>query len=285
MQDRISTDVVAMLAPSVHERELQRAMRKHPDSMTGYDYLLRAIEVMYRTERETFDQARGLLQQAIASSPGWATPRSHAAFWHMVRINQGWSPDRIADFTEAARLAASAVARDPSDAVALSIQALMLCFTERDYTAATRLTDRAIAAGPNCALAWGITSFVRGYRGDWYGGWEAGHRALRLSPFAPLTSFYEHAISQAHFIGGDHAAAVEWARHADARNPGFTSNQRVLIAALVATGALEEARARARRMLEVDPGFRLSAFAARSSLSGRILEDFVALLRTAGLPD
>ncbi|WP_149537836.1 adenylate/guanylate cyclase domain-containing protein [Siccirubricoccus phaeus] len=285
MQDRIATELVALLAPSVQERELRQAMRKAPDSMTGYDYLLQALDVMHRVERDSFDAARGLLQQAIAAAPDWAKPRSHAALWHMVRINQGWSPNPYAEFPEVAQLAASALERDPHDAVALAIQALMLCFAKRDYETAKLLIDRATAAGPNCALAWGIAGFIRACRGDWRMGVEAGHKALRLSPHARLASLYEHAITLTYLIGGQYAEAVEWGRRTERRNPTCVSNQRALMAALVALGEEDEARERAARLLRQEPGFRLSVFAAHSALSGPILERFLTLLRAAGLPD
>src|SRR5258708_819334 len=66
MQDSIARDVVSTIAPAVRDRELARALRMHPDNMTGYDLLLQALDLMSRLKREDFDRARGLLQQAMA---------------------------------------------------------------------------------------------------------------------------------------------------------------------------------------------------------------------------
>ena len=43
LQDRIAEQVVAIVAPEVRERELTRALRKPPASLTAYDLVLRAL--------------------------------------------------------------------------------------------------------------------------------------------------------------------------------------------------------------------------------------------------
>ena len=54
----------------------------------------------------------------MAYDPGYAPAYSYAAYWHMFRIGQGWSPDECADRVEAARTAAAAIECDPADALA-----------------------------------------------------------------------------------------------------------------------------------------------------------------------
>jgi adenylate cyclase len=285
MQDRIALDIVAAIAPAVRDAELQRALQKHPDSMTAHDHLLRALTLCYRTDRESFDLARGCFQQAMAESPGWGAPRAHAAHWHIIRVSQGWSTDPDGDFREAGRLAAAAAERDPSNALALAIQAHALSFARKAHDEAAGLLERALRAGPSVPLVRALASYNHGWRGDWRGGLAHAEQALRLSPLDPFVYFFENAIAQAHYIGGDHATAVAWGRRALAGNPSFVSNLRTLIAACVGYGDLEAARRVAARLRAVHPDFDLTHFAARTPLSGEILETFVARLRAAGLPD
>lgn len=285
MQDRIAAEVVAAIAPSVRDRELQRAKRKHPDSMTGYDLVLQGLDVLYRLDRESFDRARGLLQQAMAYDPGYAPAYSHAATWHMFRIGQGWSQRRDDDVAEAARCAGAALQRDPSDAVALSIHGHMLSFTKREYQAARHFLDRAIAVGPNCHMAWALSSATAGYLCEGERAVQHAEQALRLSPRDPFAFFAEHMLSQAHYVAGDWTQAVTWGRRAAARNGLLTSNLRTLAAALVQGGAIEEARAVAHRMLAIDPTFSLTSFAAQSPMQPDQLHLHVPRLRAAGLPD
>ena len=79
VQDRIATNVVKTIAPNVRERELARAMRKHPQNMTAYDLVLQALDFLYRMDKESFARARGLLQQAITHDPGYAPAYSYTA--------------------------------------------------------------------------------------------------------------------------------------------------------------------------------------------------------------
>ncbi len=66
LQDRISASVVAAIAPQVRERELLRALRKHPQNMSAYDFLLQALDQLYRLNDEFFARARGLLQKKLS---------------------------------------------------------------------------------------------------------------------------------------------------------------------------------------------------------------------------
>jgi adenylate cyclase len=285
MQDRIAAEVVGAIAPAVHASELARAMRKPPDSVTAYDLLLQALDVLYQLRRDTFDRARGLLQQAMASDPRYAPAFSHAATWHMFRIGQGWSPNVEQDAQEAERCAAAALDRDSSDAVALAIHGQMLSFIRRDYAAAMSFLDRAIAAGPSCPMAWTLSSTTSGWMANGERAVQHATRALQLSPLDPFGFFAEHMLSQGYYVSGDFEQAISWGRRAAARNGMLVSNLRTLAVSLVAAGDVKGASAIARRILAADPDFRISQFAARSPLTREVLDSFVPRLRAAGLPE
>lgn len=285
MQDRIAGEVVASIAPAVREQELIRAMRKHPDSMTGYDLVLQALDLLYQLEREPFDRARGLLQQAMAHDPGYAPAYSHAATWHTFRIGQGWSPNVEDDSAEAARCALAALERDRNDAIALAIHGQVLSYTRRDYDAALHFLDRAITVGPSCHIAWAYSSATRGWLGDGPRAVEHAWRALQLSPLDSFTFFTEHMLSQGYYVSGEYREAVAWGRRAAMRNGMLTSNLRTLAASLAALGDFEGAREIARRILAVEPAFKLGSFAARTPMGREVLEQLIPRLRAAGLPD
>jgi adenylate cyclase len=285
LQDIISTQIVTTIAPHVRQRERLRAMRKHPKNLTAYDLVLQALGPLYEVDYESSSRARGLLQQAMAFDPGYAPAYSYAAYCHMIRINQGWSSDERADITEAARTAAAAIERDPSDALALSIYGHVQSFLLKDYDTAVEYLDRALAAGPSCALAWTMSSATCGYLGQGATAVLRAEHGLRLSPLDSHVFFHEHILSQAHYINGNYDEAIAWARKAAQHNPRLTSNLRVLAASLVVVGKVDEATEVARQLLAVDPRFGLRAFAARTPLPGAIRDTFVDRLRAAGLPD
>jgi class 3 adenylate cyclase/tetratricopeptide (TPR) repeat protein len=285
LQDTISTQIVTAIAPHVREHERLRAMRKHPTNLTAYDLVLQALGPLAGMDSESFSRARGLLQQAMARDPGYAPAYSYAAFWHMIRIVQGWSPDERADRVEAARTAGAAIERDPGDALALCIYGHMQSLLLKDYDTAVEHLDRALAAGPSCALAWTMSSATCGYLGQGAIAVLRAEHGLRLSPLDSHVFFHEHILSQAHYINGNYDEAIAWARKSAQHSARHTPNLRVLAASLVAVGKTSEATEVARQLLAVDPRFGLRAFAARTPLRGAILDTFVDRLRAAGLPD
>ena len=166
LQDRISLKLIRTIAPHVRERELRRALRKHPQSMTGYDLLLQALDLLYKMDADSFARARGLLQQAMALDPVYAPPFTYAALWHVFRVGEFGSPDPDADAQAAADRALAAIERDGNDALALAIYGHVQAYLLRDTVTAQRFLDRAIEAGPSVAMAWTMSSATRGYVGN-----------------------------------------------------------------------------------------------------------------------
>src|SRR6516162_9611363 len=157
LQDRIAIRVAAAVAPHLHERELSRALRKHPTSMTAYDLTLQALDQLSRMDRSALGRARELLEQAIKVDPDYAPAYSRLASLHLRWVAQGWSEDELADRQTAASNARLAIERDRSDAVALAIYGHTQSYLLKEYSVATDYLDRAMAVGPSCALAWGYS--------------------------------------------------------------------------------------------------------------------------------
>jgi TolB-like protein/class 3 adenylate cyclase len=285
LQDRISVQVASRLAPQLRERELRRALRKHPESMDAYDLVLQALDRLHRLDRESFARARGFLQQSIAEDPDFAPAFSYSAWWHVLRVAQGWSPHAEADAAEADRLAAAAVERDGNDPLGLAVRGYALAYGSKDFDAALALLDRALAAGPSCALAWSFSGVVRAWLCDGAAAVRHTAEGLRLSPFDPFSFLHEDFHAVAHLADGDHDTAVTFFRRADAMNPRHAPTLRGLAACLLATGRRDEACETAQRMLAVEPTFRVGAFAARTPLRGAVREAYVGNLRALGLPE
>ena len=285
LQDRISLQVATTLAPNIRQQELKRALRKHPDSMDAYDFVLQAIDLLYRMEYRPFSGARGLLQQARVSDASYAPAWTYAAQWHTFRIGQGWTTDLHGDSAEAERLAATAIELDPNDATALAVCGHARSFLMHDYEAGEELLDRALQEGPSCALAWTLASCTSSYRGEGARAVERAEHSLRLSPRDPLAFFYLCNSGIAHYANGDYYQAVAAARRAAARKGTFRANLRMLAASLVAVGSLDEARATAATLMEVDPEFRLGRYRELCPWQdGGTREAFIERLRQAGLP-
>ncbi len=285
LQDRIAMRVVTAIAPHLRERELSRALRKHPASMTAYDLTLQALDLFSRMDRASIAQALERLKQAVAHDPDYAPAYSHMASLHMRWIGQGWSKDVMADTANAANAARSAIDRDRNDAVALAIYGHVQSYLMKDYLAATDYLNRALAVGPSCAWAWGYSSLTCGYLGDLETAVARAEKAVRLSPIGPDAFWLEHYLSQAYYLIGRYEDAVGWGRMSAAHGGANTSNLRSLIASLVALGEMDEARTVAQRLLQLAPMFRLTTFLVRTPLRGEVKDLFAERLKLAGVPE
>src|SRR6266700_4507612 len=266
VQDRIAEEVVKTIAPNVRDRELKKSLRKHPQNMTSYDLVLQAMEPLYQLDYATFSRARGLLQRAIALDPGYAPAFSYAAYWHMFRQGQGWAPDAFADIRTAERLARAAIANDSHDAMALAIFGHAQSYLTKDFERSIGIFDSAIAISPNSAMAWILKAATLCFSGDGPSAVRCAETGVRLSPFDQHVFFAEHILAQAHYVNRNFDQAISWARRADMHNARNTSNLRTLISSLMAIDRAEEAREVANLHAAIVPGFRVSAWAARTPM-------------------
>ena len=285
LQDRIAFSVIKSIAPHIQERELTRARRKHPQDMTAYDLVLQALDLLYRMDYESFCRARGLLQQAISHDPSYAPAYYHAAIWHVARIAEIGSSDPGADIDAAVVFASAAVERDRKDAEALSTYGHVQSRLLRNYDTAAKFFDLAIEAGPSLAMAWSWSSLNLGYLGNGKAAVEQAEQGVRLSPLDVRSSYHEGSLAQAHYIDGNYEAALQWACSAAARNPTMRFNLRVLIATLVALGRNEESEQEVRRLLRIQPNFRLRTYAANCPFEGAVLDNWIKRLKAAGIPE
>jgi adenylate cyclase len=147
--------VATAIAPNLRERELSRALRKHPGSLTAYDLTLQALDQLYRLDRASLAQARSLLEQAISIDPDYGPAYSRLASLRLRWVAQGWSEDEIADRTMAASAARLAIERDRNDAVALAIYGHIQSYLLKDYRIATDYLDRD-GSRPELCLGLGL---------------------------------------------------------------------------------------------------------------------------------
>ena len=121
LQRRITVNVVRTVAPHIRERELMRARRTPPESLTAYDFLLQALDRLYRLDYESFSLARGLLQRAIANDPGYALAHAYIAQWYGFKVGEIGSTEPAADAAASLRHADIALELDSEDAQVLAI--------------------------------------------------------------------------------------------------------------------------------------------------------------------
>jgi adenylate cyclase len=287
IQDEIVARVVAGVVPSVRAAELRRALRRRPDSLTAYDLTLRGMHNLDELRRDSFSEAGSQLQRAIDEDPGYAMPVAWAAQWHSLAVGQAWSESPDADALQAGRMAARAIQLDPRNALGFAIAGHHRAYHLRDPASALPFFDNALAACPSHALSWTLRSASLSYLGRGADALESARRGFNLSPYGPHRYYFQFFLGLAYYASGNEAEAVNWLRLSLRDSPGFTSAHRILMAALVALGRVEEAQTVAGQMMLCEPQFRLSGY--QNDRAPFVDPDLRAMLfsrmRTAGVPE
>jgi TolB-like protein/tetratricopeptide (TPR) repeat protein len=286
LQDRVTVSVVSAISPTLEKAEIERAKRKPTESLTAYDYFLRAMACMYQWTREGNDEALRLFERAREIDPAFACAYAVAAACYCPRMANGWISDLEREKAEAAELARRGARLGPSDAVALASAAHALSYVVHDLDTAAGFVERALTLDPNLAAAWEYSGAIRAWLSDPDTAIERLTRALRLSPLDPLLPRRLNIIGFAHFIAGRYDEALSWGMRALRDQPDFLAALRLVAATSACVGRMDEARAAVARHMKLDPAMRVSKL--RQYNPTRQPADFARFagaLRKAGMPE
>ena len=98
------------------------------------------------------------------------------------------------------------------------------------------------------------------YLGDPQTGVSYADRAIALSRSRMNRMFGYTAKTLAYLVGRDYEKAVHWGRRTVQVNENYTAVLKMLAASLVHAGRIDDARRVVRRVLSIEPDFRLSSF-------------------------
>jgi TolB-like protein/Tfp pilus assembly protein PilF len=255
LQDHITERVVGIVEPSVQKSEIERSRRKRPESLDAYDLYLRALPFVQSLDPESAPIAAGFLSDALRSYPNFALAHAYLAWSHQIRFMR-------ADFDEAEKAVAlrharAAIANEVDDATALAVGAYVIALLGKDAPSALEAIGRALSFNPSSAAAHFFGGFLYAWSGDPVRGTDLAKRALRLSPFDPLTYEAHLAFGVATLHQGHYEEAASWWEKCSRANPKFGAFVAAQAHALALAGRLNEARAMFGKALELEPSLSI----------------------------
>jgi TolB-like protein/DNA-binding SARP family transcriptional activator len=285
IQSRLAHETIRALAPHVRAAELKHTLKKHLDEYTSYDYFLRAQESMLGPSNVMFSGAEKLFDSAINRDPQYAIALAWRAYWHIMRVGQGWSPDSINDSRLAEAFADRAIDADPTEAMGFAARGHAAAYLHKDFGLALEYLDRALKLNANCARAWLWKASVHGWTCDGPRAVKSITRAISLSPYDPLGFAFSASASLAYLVDQQYERAAEFAMRAIQENRSYSAAYKLLIPALVLSGRTADAQHAAYRLLWLEPGFTVERFRDRSPGAGGDTGLLVAeSLAQAGIP-
>jgi TolB-like protein/DNA-binding SARP family transcriptional activator len=285
VQDRLSEMIVGKVAPYLHAAEMNRIRVKRPDSLEAYDLFLRAQEYMHNSSRAVFETSEALFDAAIAKDPHYAAALAWRAYWHVLRVGQGWSPDPADDAMQADHFSRAAIECNSMEPMALAVHGHVASYLYKDFDLAFRRFETALRINANAAPAWLWSALAQAWIGNGPRAIEEINKAMALSPYDPLMYAYSGNAAVAYLVDGQYERAIECALRSLRENRTYTSAYKELAIALVLAGREDEARGPARRLLELEPGLTVASFRRRYPGSGSSHADlFCDALARAGIP-
>ncbi len=283
LQDEIALNVVGAIEPSLRRAEVERVKRKRPDNLDAYDLVLRAQPDIYSGMPERSKQALVLLERALALDPSYALAHAFSAMgYHNLFLRAGL---REESRTASIRHAQAAIVHGQDDALALTFAGFSIGMDGHDHAAAFAAFEAALAVSPSSALTYILGSVLLGWTGYAERAIEWGERGMRLSPFDPWAFAAFHSLTLGYFHFGRYEEAANAAQKAVQSNPAHSISYVLLAAPLAKLGRLEEAKAAAARVLELQPAFRYSRQFAGVNCAPALAASLGDALRPIVLPE
>jgi len=283
LQDEIALAAVGAIAPSLRKAEIHRVKRKRPDNLDAYDLVLQAQMDVDSGMPARVTRALGLLERAIELDPTYALAYGNAAMcYHCLFLRAGLQE---ANRTASIHHARSALLHGQDDAAALTLAGFSIGMDGHDRCAAFAALEAALAVSPSSALTYILGSVILGWGGDAERAIEWSERGMRLSPFDPWAFAAFDAQAMSYLLLGRYDESCRAAYKSVQANPAHSITYVQLAAALAKLGRLDEARAAAAHVLELQPAFHYSRQFAGVNCAPALAEALAGALREAGLPE
>jgi adenylate cyclase len=283
LQDEVTAAVVSAIQPKLLQTEIAMATRRRAENLTAYDLYLRALQQYYSWTNEGLAEALRLAHRALDLDPRFGFVAALAGVCHLRNVLLGYATDPQFDRKEAVRFLRLALSVDDSDPDTLAMACLVSAFMVGDCESEIEMADRAVALNPNSCIAWVNRGWVNKIAGLPEEAVRSFEHAIRMSPVDPRLRLTFAGMGYAFIELRRFDETIVAGKKAQRKSPSYSGAYRCLASAFAHLRCDAEAREAAARLLEVDPGFTISAWIARGGQSNAKL--YIEGLRKAGLSE
>ncbi len=283
VQDEITVAVVGAIEPNLRAAEIEHVRRKRPENLDAYDLVLRALPEVYTCMPAGAMKSLAFIERALVLEPNYPLAHGVAAWAHEILFVRDGMQEK--NRRGAIDHAHAAITHGLADPMALTLGAFSIALVEHDWTIAFDAFEEAVKLCPSCGPAFIFGSAPLSFSGQAERAIDWGERALRLSPFDPMSYVAYHGIAVGNFQLGRYEEAAKAARKAIQSNPKFSFSYALLAAPLAKLGRIEEAKDAVVRLRELQPNFSICRQCEAVGIVPVVAEPMIEALRTAGLPE
>jgi adenylate cyclase len=241
VQDEITEAVTIAIAPAIADAELQRAVRKPPDSLDAWAAYQRGLWHLSEANPDDNTIAQKFFRQAIDLDPTFAGGYSGLALAQLQAAAVYQKLGLLEAQSSAEALARRAVALDGADAEARSCLGWALQ-ARGELQGALAEIERALGMSPNLAVAHGQRGATLIFAGWPKEGLAAVQTSIRLDPRDPFSAIRLLHIACGLYFSREYEEAIEAAKQLIRSYPDFPMIYRWPAAALGQLGRTAEAK-------------------------------------------
>ncbi len=241
VQDEITEAVTIAIAPAIADAELQRAVRKPPDSLDAWAAYQRGLWHLSEANPDDNTIAQKFFRQAIDLDPTFAGGYSGLALARLQAAAVYQKLGLLEAQSSAEALARRAVALDGADAEARSCLGWALQ-ARGELQGALSEIERALGMSPNLAVAHGQRGATLIFAGRPKEGLAAVQTSIRLDPRDPFSAIRLLHIACGLYFSREYEEAIEAAKQLIRSYPDFPMIYRWPAAALGQLGRTAEAK-------------------------------------------
>lgn len=284
LQDRIAEMVAGNVYPSLRRAEIERALKKRPDSLEAYDLVMRALPHLWAHRMHENPEAIALLNRALGIDPNYGLAAALCAWAHAQQIVYNWTDHVEEERRKGIALIELAARHIGDDATGLTALGTAVMLLEGNPKRAMGFIDKAVQIDPNHAWAWMRRGFGLTYLGFPEEGLMSFTRAERLSPLDPFIFNIHIGQGLAHFAAGHYAEAVRFPEMVLGERPGLTWPYRDLAVFRAWAGDLPGAAEALEKFVYLRPPVTLASITENLRfMHGDLLTRYIEGLRLAGL--
>ena len=289
LQEDIVSKVVGTIEPLFLRQEERQAMqaaqgtgRDSTASLAHWDLLMRARWHYWRSTRRHSDEAKRLLEQAIALRPNDVAGLSLLSFSLFTDVWSGWAADPKAVIERGMKLAVRAISIDDRDSFAhFTMGVAAACIS--DMPRAVAAQRQAIKLYPHFAAAEGELGRLLVFQGETKEAVAHVNAAIVASPSDPRMALWLFTLGMASFINEDYETACTYAAQAIAQRSDWFFNHYFYAACLANAGDIEAAQRVFKGGQQLMPNMGLATLKVGHPFSQKEHRDrYVEALRKAG---
>jgi adenylate cyclase len=282
LQDEIVKKVFVELQVELTQGAVARFASRGTNSLEAWLLRVEAYGEFFKFTREGMARARELTVAANKADPNWSRPLAVLASIDWYEAKQGWSNSKEESIKSGMELAERAIQMDPNDP--LGYQALGNLFRLRGQAErAIEMRRKAAELAPNDFLAIsGLATILKDF-GEEQEAVKLFEQSIRLSPKHPWHVSYAYGITL--YLVGRKEEAVQSLKKAIDQNPTHVLPQAFLAAVYVDLGRLDEAKATAKQVMQLNPNFTATRLIKSHTFHDPAKDaQFRNLMHRAGLP-